>query len=221
MPIIPNTYDGLVSAVKALAEDDSSEFSTYIPVAIHLAEERLLKELDTLGTTKVSSLTATASSNSLTKPSGHRFTRDLRVTTSTGSITILEKKTNDYLRDYWPTVTSVGTPKYYADDNNTTFILAPTPASAYTITCQYIGQETHLSASNQTNYYTDFCSDSLFYATMSHMSEFMHDYSIVQIWEAKLQASLTGTNNEGRRNRRDDSTGTPKNPSENTLNGNV
>jgi len=222
MSLIPNTYSGIVSAIVALAEDDSVEFIEYIPTAIHIAEERLLKELDTLGTTKTSALTATASAQTLTKPSDHRFTREVRITTSTGTTVQIDKVTNDYLRDYWPTKSNVGVPKYYAEESMNTFLLAPTPSSAYTISCQYVGQETHLSAGNETNYYTDYCSDSLYYATMSNMAEFMKDYSTMEVWESKLQAALAGTNNEqGRRARRDDSTGIPKNPALNSLRGDV
>jgi hypothetical protein len=224
MPITPTTFDGLVSAVKALAEDDSLEFATYIPAAIHLAEERLIKELDTEGVKTVASVVAVAGDQFLTKPSGFRFGHDLFYRCSSG-VVFPQIKTNDFIKDYWPVNASAsgynnGQPKYYGNHDNTTWVLAPIPASAYTFTAVEVAQLSHLSSAVPTNYYTDFCSDVLLYATMSNMAEFMKDYATQVIWEGKYERALAGTNNQGRRSRRDDSTN-PKNTKgvQNTLKG--
>lgn len=223
MSLIPNTYNGLVSAVKALAEDDSLEFQNYIPTAIHLAEENLIKRLDKEDLTVETTVTAVAGTQTIARPSGERFVNDLWYTTSTGKqFPIL--RTNDYIRDYWPVTTSTsvypnGTPKYYAIEGSN-FVLAPIPASAYSFTVRDVQQVTHLSASNQTNFFTDFCSDALFYGTMVGMSEFMKDYAVLPVWQQRYLDAVEGLNNESRRERRDDSI-KPNNPKggENTLLG--
>lgn len=224
MSLIPNTYDGLVSAIAALAEDDSLEFIAFIPTAIYLAEERLIKELDTEGLTATASATGTGGVQTLTKPTGYRLGHTVVVRTSAG-LTTLEKKTKDFLTDYWPVTTSTsvfnnGVPKYYADSGNTTFLTAPIPASAYNYTYTYVKQLEHISAAAQTNYYTDYCADSLYYATMCNMAEFMKDFQAQPIWEKRFVESVMTQNNEGRRGRRDDST-VPANPKVNlnTLKG--
>lgn len=220
MSLIPNTFNGLVSAIKALAEDDSQEFENYIPTAIFLAEERLIRELDSVDLITTVSVTASASAPLLAKPSGLRFAHDIRYRTSSGSFIRPQMKQNDFIRDYWPIQTSVGQPKYYGNENGSNWVLAPTPASAYEFTVQYVKQETHLSAGAQTNYYTNLVPDALYYATMSQQSEFMKDYSTQQIWEKKYQFAVQAHNNEARRERRDDGT-TPLNPEGggNTLTG--
>jgi hypothetical protein len=222
---IPNTYNGLVSAVIALAEDDSTEFAAYIPTAIFLSEERLIKELDTESLITTVSITGAAGDNTLTKPTGHRLTREITVRTSAGNREALSLKTNDFIRDYWPAVTSTSTypngqPKYYANEDGDNWVLAPTPASAYNYTVQYTEQLTHVSTANQTNYFTDFCSDALYYGTMVGMAEFMKDYTVRELWEGRYQVAVQTINNQGRRERRDDST-SPRNPSggPNTLTG--
>jgi hypothetical protein len=219
MSLIPDTYDGLVSAIKALAEDDSIEFAAYIPVAIHLAEERLVKEIDTEGLHFTDTISTSAGDPVLAKPSGYRLGYDLSFTTS-GGIQMMEKRTDDFLKDYWPVTTSVGIPKYYADKSNTEFMVAPAPASAYDFELNYTGNVSSLSNSVQSNYYTEFASDALFYGTMSNMSEFMKDYQIQSVWESKYDRAMQGINNQGRRGRREDGTA-PSNPtpSLNTLRG--
>lgn len=223
MSLIPDNYNGIVSAVKAVAEDDSVEFEAYIPTAIYLAEERLLKEIDTLGITFEASATLTANSKVLTKPTGYRYPYDTFIRTSVGS-TVLLKKENDYLRDYWPVETSTSAytnevPKYYADRSNTAFTVAPIPASAYNVTFIYAKQIEHLSASAQTNYYTEFCPDALYYGTMCGMAEFMKDPAMLDKWEKRYVESVQTFNNEGRRARRDDGTVPNSSKVTNTLKG--
>lgn len=224
MSLIPNTYNGLVSAIKALAEDDSTEFEAYVPTAIYLAEENLIRTLDKQDLTVETSITASAGDEFLAQPSGTRLTNDLHFRTSSGSIVRPTLKSNDFIRDYWPATTSTsaypnGQPKYYAVEG-TNFVLAPTPASAYPFTHRGVSQVTHLSANNQTNYFTNFCSDALYYGTMVGMSEFMKDYETLGVWQQRYVDAIQGLNNEGRRERRDDSV-QPRNPEggPNTLRG--
>ena len=217
----PSSYTGLVSAVVDLAEDDSTEFSAYIPTAIFLAEERMVKEVDTHGVKAIATVTATSAPPYLTKPSGYRFTNDLfYVTSVSGSAVAPEYKNLSFIKDYWPKKDNTAAPKYVGDYDVSTWILAPTPDVDYVFTIEYTKSPTKLTAAASTNYFTDFCSDALFYATMVHMSEFMKDYQTAQVWEQKYQLAIQTLNNEGRRGRRSDGN-VPKNPSGglNTLTG--
>ena len=84
MSQIPSTYNGLVSAVKAVAEDETDEFVNYIPTAIFLAEKRLMKELDIDGMKLTAVVTASANNQLLPKPDKYRFGYSLTLKTSAG-----------------------------------------------------------------------------------------------------------------------------------------
>jgi hypothetical protein len=222
---IPRTYTGLVSAIVDLAEDDSSEFSSYIPTAIFLTEEDLIKTLDSDKLVVTTTVTASADDPILARPSTARYIKDVFYTTSAGQKRTVDLKTNDFIQDYWPVTTSTsmypnGLPKYYGNDGNNNFILGPIPASAYVFTFKNVPQVTHLSAGNTTNFFTDYCADALFYGTMVNMAEFMKDYAVLQVWTSRYQNAVKGLMNEFRRDRRDDGT-IPNNPEgeENTLKG--
>jgi len=220
-----NTYDGLVSAIRALAEDESQEFLEFIPTAIWNAEENLIKKLDNDYLTSTVIVSGSAGDNIVTKPEGVRVQRDFFYETSSG-IVQPTMRTDGFIRDYWPVgKTSTvdyprGVPKYYGNLTGNTWIVAPTPVSAYNYTSKYVVQVPHLSSANQTNYFSFFCSDALFYGTMVGMAEFMKDYETLQIWTARYSDAVDSLNNESRRNRRDDNTD-PQNPKsgENTING--
>jgi hypothetical protein len=200
----PSTYSELVSAVIDMAEDDTTEFGSFLPTAIGLAEDRLFRNLD-FDFSNTTTVTTTNGNNEVTKPAGHRVTHNLYVTVA-GEKIRLKKKTEDFIYSYWPNSSTTGTPKYYGDKDNSTWILAPTPDSTLTITCEIIKKPTALSGSNATNLFTDYFPDALFYATMSVMCEYMKDPERKAEWEQKYSDSVNTANNEGRRYRQDDDT---------------
>ena len=51
------------------------------------------------------------------------------------------------LQDYTPNPTTTGTPKYYGDWDDTSFLLAPTPDSNYTMELHYFYRPTSITAS--------------------------------------------------------------------------
>lgn len=219
MGLIPNTYDGLVSAARAVAEDDSQEFLDYAPTAVFLAEERLTKEVGTEGMDVISYVPVTAGTTTLTKPTGYKATHDLSFMTSSGR-KFLDKKTAGYLLDYWPNQAQQGQPKYYADQGYSSVLIAPTAASAYSVRWSFVGQPTKLSDTNQTNYFTQECADMLYFDTMSNMCAFMHDWATQAKWEGQYQERAQALENQARRQRRDDAPANNPRDGVNTLKGN-
>jgi len=211
MPVISN-YSTLVSAVIEFAEDDSVEFLNYIPTAIDLAEQKMIKEFDTLGMTLETTVAASVGVNLVTKPSSFREGYDLVFEdASTGSYTVLDHKTKSFIYDYWPVSASVGVPKYYADSTNREVKLAPTPDKAYNLTFTYSGRPDPLTSANPTNYFTDYTGDALFYGTLVHMAPFMRHYQMLIAVKGLYDESVESLVNEGRRQRRD-SGDVPNNP---------
>jgi hypothetical protein len=209
--------------------DDSLEFSNYIPVAVFLAEENLFKRLDSEIVTSTVSVRCTSEFNRLYKPDNHRFTLDLYYRTSSQEYKFPTMKTNDFIRDYWRAPDKVSTsaypfgqPKYYGNDSDGQWILAPTPASSYNFTIKYGKQIEHLSAANQSNDFMVYAPDALFYATMVGMAEFAKMYETLPIWQQRYADAIDNANNQFRRDRRDDSL-KPGNPKggQNTLTGDV
>lgn len=200
----PNTYNLLVSTSQTILEDTSAEFVAYIPRAIGLAEDRLFRLLD-IDFTVTAPLTTTTSNELLAKPSNHRVTNNLYITAN-NTRTRLIKKTDDFLSDYWQNPSTTGLPKYYSDFNNSNWRLAPTPDSLYIITCEYQAIPDKLSLSTQTNIYTSYFPDLLYYAVLSNLSEWQKDEVRKQEWEGKFQEALASANNEGVRQRIDDNT---------------
>ena len=198
------TYNTLVTQIKNTMEDDGSEFETAIPDFIRRAELKLTDSLDNEGLNEYATSQFTASDPFLTLPSGTLIVRNVNYINASGSRISLLLRTSEYVADYWPVRASVGEPKYYAKFRNDKILLAPTPTSANVVEVKYVVEPSTLSAGNETNYYTNFCGNALFYASMVEACNFNKNSTAAQVWEAQYQNSILTLANEARRNRRDD-----------------
>jgi hypothetical protein len=203
-------YATLVQAVVDAAEDDGTEFATYIPIAIDLAENRLYRDLDLTGVVSYVSI-GTSATQYVPKPTGFKTPKSLSYletyTSASASHTRYKPLVfvgETFLMDFWGDRSITGTPKYYSSHGETQLIVAPKPVGAATFELAYNGKPTELSSSNTTNYFTRYCPDALFFATMGEMMVFAKNTQEIQIWEGKYSAAIEMLRNEGRRERGDD-----------------
>jgi hypothetical protein len=212
------TYSTLVQACIDVSEDDSTEYASFLPAAVALAEDRLFKELELQDLEILHTGTCTIGSPTMSKPTGYQYANYFKIST-TSLIAFLEKKREDFLFDYWPDASVQGVPKYYADANATQFRMVPPPDLGYTCEIKYTKKPTKLSTSNETNYFTEQCSDILFFATMAIMAGFMKAWTQVTLWDGAYGQVRDTWNINAARKRRDDGRepNTPQQP--NTLEG--
>ena len=210
------TYSTLVQQIKDTMEDDSTEFSNSVPDFIRRAELRLTREMDTHGLTQYFTSTFTKGEAFLAIPSSNLIVKNVNYLTS--AITTLDNgkvvgpntrisllvRTKEYLEDYWPVRTSTGIPKYYSHFMQDQILMAPAPVSAFAAEIEIIVQPSTLSVGNESNYYTTFCENALFYASMIEACYFNKNSTAVQLWDQQYQREIITIVNEARRNRRDD-----------------
>jgi len=214
------TYSSLVSAIQETAENTGSEFVDSIPNFISRTEKRLTRDIDLQGLTKFATTNFVTATPIYQKPTNALIVKNLTIT-SGGSRINLVMKTKEYLNDYWPDRTSVGEPRYYAN-YGTELLVAPAPASAYPAEISYVVEPTALASSTQEeNYFTQYCSNALFYGSMIEAALFMKNPTAANIWESFYGREIAALNNEARRSRRD-SMAMPASPAggPNTLTGN-
>ena len=85
----------------------------------------------------------------------------------------LEKKDSSFINEYVPNRTITGTPKYYANWDNDTILLAPTPDATYTVELAYYAQPTGLSSSNTTTWVSNNAPLLLLYACLVEAFKFL------------------------------------------------
>ena len=139
------TYATLKTSIQDYMEDSGTTFTNNLDNFIKVTEEDILKNVELDYYKK--NVTGTASSGNayLGMPSDFLSAFSLAVISSS-VYTYLLLKHPSFIRDYTPNASTTGTPKYYADFDNDTFILAPTPDEDYSFELHYFYRPNSLTA---------------------------------------------------------------------------
>ena len=140
------TFTTLKTAIQDYVQSTETTFTSQLSRFIINAEERILKECQLDVFRKSSQGSASSGTQYLAKPTDFLSQNSLSVIVSSSKQFLLYKQVT-LLQDYTPNPTTTGTPKYYADWDNDTFLLAPTPDDNYTMELHYFYRPTSITAS--------------------------------------------------------------------------
>ena len=180
-------YTSLVAEVQSICEDTNAEFVANIPLFIARAQDAVQRDLGL-------DLWRGYSDNPVTTAAIVRSTdwlivRSLRITASN---TWLEKRHLDYVRMYGG---STGRPKVWAEDEEATLMVAPTPDTSYTIRVEYYQRLPVLSTLNPTNWITRNAGDLLLLMTLVNCQLYLVSPERVAeftgLYQMILQSSVT------------------------------
>lgn len=196
-------YTYLVNDILETTENGSSEFLSSVPKMVNKAELRLTKDLDDYGLVAYTSVAVSSGKNIVNLPEGTRILKNFNIVSNGTKINLLQR-TDEFINDYWPVSASTGTPEYYARRDNTTVIVAPTPVSTISGQVVHISRPVTLASATPNNYFSDFCYDALYNASMVEALLYMKNYEPMSIYETRYKEALAALLNQARRTRRDD-----------------
>lgn len=196
-------YTYLVNDILETTENGSSEFLSSVPKMVNKAELRLTKDLDDYGLVAYTSVAVSSGKNIVNLPQGTRILKNFNIVSNGTKINLLQR-TDEFINDYWPVSASTGTPEYYARRDNTTVIVAPTPVSTISGQVVHISRPVTLASATPNNYFSDFCYDALYNASMVEALLYMKNYEPMSIYETRYKEALAALLNQARRTRRDD-----------------
>jgi hypothetical protein len=204
------TYAELTQQILDYTEtDDNVLTSTINNDIIEHAESRIFRnaDLDVFKKYKTASLTSGDAFVAMpgSTPQTFAFIRYVQIFSTDNVRISLEKKDSSFMNEFLPNRTTTGTPKYYANWDNDTIILAPAPDAAYTVELAYNAQPTGLSSSTTTTWISTNAPEMLLYACLIEAFKFLKNPQMVQMYEQYYKEHLTPFAGEqmGRR-RRDD-----------------
>lgn len=183
------TYDSLVSDISSYLERTDQATLDKIPTFIMLAEQVIAAELKFLGNLTVAESTMVSGQPVIEKPARWRKTVSLNVTINGDRQPVLLRK-YEYLRQYWPDSTATGAPKFYCDYDYTHWLVAPTPAGAYSYEVLYYERLEPLDSSNQTNWFTQYAPQALLYGSLLQAMPFLKNDERIPMWQAQYQAII-------------------------------
>lgn len=130
-------YAELSQAIQDYTENDEATFVSNIPNFVRNAEEIIYTNVQLPALRKNMSGNVSASNRYLTLPTDFLAPYALLITGTGANQTALLFKDVEWLREAFPDPTVTGVPKYYALFDNTTVLLARTPASNYEAEIHY------------------------------------------------------------------------------------
>ena len=198
------TYSSLTQDLKDWMENDGTEFSNETDNFIGLAEQRIVRDIDPQAFTTSAYSSFNVNDRFVTKPTDALIIRHLLYLDSDSKRNFLEKKTDEFIYDYWPTSATTGTPKYWTDYHDTELLVAPTPSAALTIEMSYVQRLDTLSSSNTTNWLTINSQELLLFGSLMEACTFTKSREDLQIYSQRYKAAVDSINNQTRRRRRDD-----------------
>jgi len=194
------TYATLVQAIKDFTQYDETTFNDNIDTFIQNTEERLLYAVDLEVFRKNHTGTLTASNKYLAVPTDYLSPFSLSVTVS-GSTSFLLMKDVEYLQEYNPTG-ATGSPKYYALFDVDNFILAPVPASNYSVELHYYYRPESIVTAG-TTWLGDNAQQAMLYGCLVEAYTFMKgEPDLLNLYNQRFNESLSRLKNygEGREN---------------------
>ena len=185
------TFTTLKTAIQDYTENEESTFVSQLPRFILNSEERILKECQLDDFRKNVSGTLTQAVKFLTKPTDFLAPFSLSAVNSSSN-EFLEYKHVTFVQDYTPNPATTGTPKYYGDWDETTFIVAPTPDSSYAVELHYFYRpESITTASDGTSWLGTNAELCLLYGSLVEAYTFMKGEPDIMInYEKRFQEAL-------------------------------
>lgn len=191
------TYTSLTSTIINFTEDQGTEFAAMVDTLIAMGEDRVLRDLDLELFDVTATSTFSTASPWLTKPDDMVALRTLHYTTTLGSYVIIEPRSWEICKDYWPNVsTTTSTPKYFAEYSDDEWFIAGTPASGLTVTARYIKRPPGLSASVSETWLSTRVGDLLLYGCLISAEEFLKADERITVWKSEYNERLMACRRE-------------------------
>tara|TARA_E500000318_G_C3559404_1_gene212695 strand:- start:1034 stop:1681 length:648 start_codon:yes stop_codon:yes gene_type:complete len=196
------TYATLKTAIGDYLESAETTFTNNLPTFIQEAEDRILKFVELPEQRKNVQGQTTANTRFLACPSDFLAPMSLAVVSS-NTYTYLDLKHASFLKEYSPTTTVTGQPKYYSIFSQDSFSLAPVPDAIYTVELHYLYKPASLTSgsdSGTTVLSTDY-PDALLYGSLVEGAIFLKETpDVIAQFEARFKEAIMRMKNlsEGR-----------------------
>jgi len=147
------SYSDFLTQVRNYTEVDSNVLSdTLIGQFIRNTELNIAGAVDYDETRKYATSSFTANKRYIVMPADFLIVRSLQVfadTTNTSARTFMEKRDTSFISEY-NSSGATGQPKYYANWDDNTLVVAPTPDIAYAVQLNYIIDPPGFTSTNST-----------------------------------------------------------------------
>lgn len=200
------TLSTLKTAVQDYLQVSETAFTSQLDTFIQEAESRIFKSVQLPEQRKNVTGAASSGNRFLATPSDFYAPFSLAVIDSDNKYTYLDFKHPSFLKEYSPTSTTTGKPKYYSLFDQSAFEMAPVPNSNYTVELHYLYKPASLTAGadSGTTLLSTEHPDPLLYGTLVEGAIFLKETpDVIAQFEARFKEAMARMKNlsEGRNTR--------------------
>lgn len=183
-------YATLSTLIQQYCESTETTFVANIPTFVQLAEERIYNSVQIPAIRRNQTGTLSVNNKYLTLPSDWLATFSLAVINTDGSQEFLLDKDVNFVRQSFPSPTDTGKPQYYAIFDANTFLLGPTPDSAYSVEMHYYYYPTSIVTAG-TTWLGDNFETVLLYGSLREAYTYLKgEADMMQYYDQKYQEAL-------------------------------
>lgn len=184
-------YTQLTQAIQDYCENSESTFVSQIPTFVQLAEERIYNSVQLPAIRKNVTGNMTSDNKYITLPDDWLATFSVAITDpgSSSQAFLLDKDVN-FIRESFPDPTATGKPTHYAQFDDDSLIVGPTPDQAYGVELHYYYYPPSIVTAG-TSWLGDNFDSVLLYGSLREAYLFMKgEQDIVAYYEEKYKESL-------------------------------
>jgi len=184
-------YTQLSQAIQDYCENTESTFVSQIPTFVQLAEERIYNSVQLPAVRKNVTGNMTSGNKYVTLPDDWLATYSVAVIDpATNAQTFLLDKDVNFIRESFPDPDTTGVPTHYAQFDDNSLILGPTPDAAYGVELHYYYYPPSIVTAS-TSWLGDNFESVLLYGALREAYLFMKgEQDIVGYYEEKYKESL-------------------------------
>jgi|TARA_R100001129_G_C5279343_1_gene236434 hypothetical protein len=186
------TFTTLKTAIQDYTQNTESTFVTNLPTLIVQAENRIIKSVELPNFRKNVTGTLTSGNPYLSTPTDYLYPFSLAVLDSSNNYDYLLNKDVSFIREAYPTASTTGSPKFYAQFDDDTFIVAPSPDANLTVELHYFYiPESITVASSGESWLGSNATEALLYASLVEAYTFMKgEPDILSGYENRFKEAL-------------------------------
>ena len=186
------TFTTLKTAIQDYTQNTESTFVTNLQTLIVQAENRIIKSVELPNFRKNVTGTLTSGNPYLSTPTDYLYPFSLAVLDSSNNYDYLLNKDVSFIREAYPTASTTGSPKFYAQFDDDTFIVAPAPDANLTVELHYFYiPESITVASSGTSWLGTNATEALLYSSLVEAYTFMKgEPDILSGYENRFKEAL-------------------------------
>ena len=191
-------YSELLTNVRNYTEVTSDVLTdSVINVFLTNVENKIQKQLDLDAFRRFSTSTLIVDNPFISLPDDFDYERGVQIVDGNADRTWLEQRDTTFIDEYnVDRVNNKGTPKYYANWDKDTFIVAPTPNAALTVELWYNKTPERLGdgtgGTTTTTYLSNTAPEVLIYGTVSEAFSYLKNPTYVQLYEQRYNQAVQG-----------------------------